>query len=361
MLKNLFRRKMPAPPLPQPGLTLKMRVRAFWEWYSAAAGRFYAEIENGRCAGLEAEVAAKVDELIPGLGWVFGPGEGGRGHSFTLTPEGDADKRFIAQYWLQQAPALENWTFHASRQPSDLHRRGHHIEMDGMKFAADAVWLVPRVNEAARKADITVWHPLFDRIPERTQQMVTFLWLDEALGEDNTFNWIGIIDAGSDRLTEAIPLSELPEYLEELQTKHGWKKPPPHRSFSLYQMNEPEAGSFRSDIVGGNSCHMGLVNGYPLGANPLEAFGAEYMMVAFPTTVLPRGAEVDRRGTLEDLIAESLQAEASGAVLGGALGIEYTYIDLLLCDGESSRRLVRRALAGTSVAGSFRLLPFVER
>src|SRR6478752_7227568 len=138
MLKNLFRRKMPALLLPAPVLTLKARVHAFWEWYAEEAGRFYAEIENEGCAGLEREVSAKVDELLPGLGWIFGPGEGGRGHRFTLTPEGNADKRFIAQYWLQQAPVLENWTFHASRQASDLHRRKHSIEMGGMAFAADA-------------------------------------------------------------------------------------------------------------------------------------------------------------------------------------------------------------------------------
>jgi hypothetical protein len=106
---------------------------------------------------------------------------------------------------------------------------------------------------------------------------------------------------------------------------------------------------------------MDLVNGYPLKSNPLEAFGAEYMMVVFPTALLPQGAEVDGRGGVEDILSEALEREASGIVLGGALGIEYTYIDLLLYDGESSRKLVRKAMAGTFAAATFRLLPFVER
>ena len=168
MLKNLFRRKSFTPlPLPEPAPTLKARVFEFWEWYRGVAKRFYSELENIRGAGLQPEVSAKIDELLPGLGWVFGSGEGCRGHSFTLTPEGDPDKRFIAQYWLQQAPALENWTFYASRQPSDLHTGEHLIEIDGMKFAANAIWLVPRENGAQKKVDIMVWHPLFDRVLER--------------------------------------------------------------------------------------------------------------------------------------------------------------------------------------------------
>jgi hypothetical protein len=362
MLKNPFHRTMPVPPLPLPPPTLKERVHSFWEWYRGAAARFAAMLEGRQGAALQTEVAAKVDALLPGMAWAFGPGAESGGHSFTLTPEGNADRRFIAAYWRQQAPALEKWTFHASRQPSELHRRDHCIEMGGLKFAADAIWLVPRVNESLCRVDLAVWHPLFDRIPAPVQENVTLLWLEEMLGEDAVSNWIGDTTAG-DRLTEAMPLTELPEYLAELQSRRGWKKPPPHQSYCLYRMPEssPHSAMLRGDIVGGNSCHIDLVRSYPLATNPLEAFGAEYMMLAFPTSLLPRGVEVDHRGLLEDALSAALVAEASGTVLGGALGTKYTYIDLLLYDAENSRRLVRKVMAGTYTAATFRLLPFVDR
>jgi len=78
-----FRRKALRPK----ELTFKTRVCRFWEWYGQAAPRFYQTIQEGQCVSLAEEVSSKVDELIPGFAWVFGPGADGKGHSFTLSGE----------------------------------------------------------------------------------------------------------------------------------------------------------------------------------------------------------------------------------------------------------------------------------
>jgi hypothetical protein len=71
---------------------------------------------------------------------------------------------------------------------------------------------------------------------------------------------------------------------------------------------------------------------------------ADLVYVAFPSSHLPSGAEVNTRSAIEDALESALEAESSGQLLGGALGIDHAYIDLLLFDGESSLMIVKDVL-----------------
>jgi hypothetical protein len=104
---SLFKRKPPT----ASESTFKTRVQRFWTWYSEVAVHFYKTIESGDCKALAEEVSAKVRELVPGFAWVFGPGENGQGHSFTLSGEGNLHRQLLAIYWLEQAPKIDGWTF----------------------------------------------------------------------------------------------------------------------------------------------------------------------------------------------------------------------------------------------------------
>ncbi len=343
-----------------PAFTLKARVKTFWQWFSSVAQRFYTEIENQKCPDLQPEVSAKVDELLGGMAWVFGPGVDG-GHSFTITPEGNPYQRFVARYWLDQAPVLQGWTFYAARQPSEggLCSR---LDVGGMEFGAAEIWMTPWVDEQKEKVDLTVWHPSFDKIPENLRWTVTFIYLDEALGEDGVVNWIGEIKMGDDKLAGAIPLSELPEFVREIEAKHGWKKYPPHEVVSGYQRREPSRGGvLREDVVAGTTRLMRLLQEYPLDSNPLEKFGADLVMIVIPTAALPQGVHVvEARGQIEDAIKKAFDPAAAGFLLGGAIGLENAYIDLLLCDGENSLGIVHRVLTEQGVADNAGLVSFVK-
>ena len=360
MWKRLFKRHNPDKPerIPE-SLTLKQRVAAFWNWYAGAAGRFHSEIENKRCGSLEPEVSSKVDELLPGMAWVFGPGENGEGHSFTLTPEGDAHKRLVAQYWLQNAPRLPGWTFYASRQPSALHASGHSIRIDGTDFGAHEIWLTPHVDEQNAKVDLTVWHPLFDRIEQRLRWTVTFLWLDEALGEDGAVQWIGEINLGSDKLADSIPLSELPDFIDELRKNRDWKTPAPHECCTGYHCKESKRGILRRDIVAGSTLLMDIVQGYPMDSNPLADFGTDYEMLIIPIHLFTAGQQVDQRGQMEEALTSALEAHQAGKVLGGATGLDNAYIDLVLFDGSRSRHLIKTVMAASPYAEHYRHASFL--
>jgi hypothetical protein len=336
-------------------LTFKTRVQRFWEWYAEVAPRFYQTVEAGDCSELVDEVSAKVDELLPGFAWVFGPGENGQGHSFTLSGEGNLHRQLLTIFWQARAPKLDGWTFYASRQPGSV--QGMVMEIEDSEFNPLEFWITPYVNREEEKIDLTVWHPFFDKIPEMDRWKILFLFLDEALGEYGTQQFIGEMKHDPKRLADSIPLEELNEFVRRVQSENGWKKAPPGESEFVYKSENQDAPFLRGDIVVGTTRHLVLINEY-LDADgeledPLEGTGADYIFVAFDSGILPAGSEADARGEIEEALVKPLMAADSGRFLGGAWGRQNAYIDLLLFDGASSIEIVKQVMRDRALpAGS---------
>jgi len=91
---SLFKRK---PVVATTETTFKARVDRFWQWYASVADRFYRTIEEKRVHELPDELSAKVNEVIEGFAWVFGPGEEG-GHSLTFSGEANLHRQLLATY-----------------------------------------------------------------------------------------------------------------------------------------------------------------------------------------------------------------------------------------------------------------------
>lgn len=335
--------------------TFKTRTQNFWKWYAGEAPRFYQAIEDKNSATLTDELSAKVDELIPGGAWVFGPGENKKGHSLTLTGEGNLHRQFLTEYWKSQAPSIDGWTFYSSRQPSnDI--SGLRLEMGGEDFNFLEFWLSPHLDHDEEKIDITVWHPLFAKLPEKNCWTVLFLVLDEALGEIGTQTRIGQITMSDKKLTESLPLKELSAFVATTETETGWKKYSPTEIWSGYQIKEPHDHFRRGDVIAGSSCNMKLLNEFLESEdrleNPLANTGADYVFVQFPTEFLPDGNQVEARGQIEDALEAALSSAKSGRNMGGAMGTRSTYIDLLLFDGVESLNIVQQVLRARSLPES---------
>jgi hypothetical protein len=334
-------------PARTPELTFKARVENFWRWYAEAAPRLYQTIEDKNSACLNTEVSAKVDELIPGSAWVFGPGPNGVGHSFTLSGEGNLHRQFLTEYWHKRAPSLSGWTFYSARQPSD-NLKSWRLEIGGDTFDPLEFWLSPTLDSDREKIDLTVWHPLFAKLPEGDRWTVLFLVLDEALGEFGTQSWIGEITMSDQHLADALPLKELPTFVQSTEKETGWEKRAPTETWTGYHIEETHNRFRRGDIIAGTTCNIALVDDFLESEDhledPLAGTGADYVFVQFPSAILPQGQQVEARGQIEDALQEALSSAASGRHLGGALGARFAYIELLLFDGAQSLDLVKKVL-----------------
>jgi hypothetical protein len=336
---------------PKTAPTFNERVEHFWSWYQDVAPRFFATIEAGKCSSLAAETSTKVKELFPRFAWVFGPGANNQGHSFTLSGEGNIHRQLLALQWLSQAPALPGWTFYAARQPGPI--AGHVIKMSGIRFDPKEIWITPAVDEQNERIDITVWHPQWEHLDSRRRNTVTFLFLDEALGEYGTDWWIGEIRYDKKALGASFPFPEFPDYIDQAAQKRGWKKHAPGDSWTLYRLKEQATPYPRSDVVIQNTCVPRLFTSY-LDAcgeleDPLAGTGADYVYVSIASDFFPEGQQVERRGQLEEAIETELKEFGGGRCIGGATGRERCYSDFLIFDGGRSLEAIRKTLQREAV------------
>jgi hypothetical protein len=358
MPKLSLRKNRPA------GFTFKARVERFWEWYAEVAGRFYQLMEDGKSDQVVAETTRKVDELLPDFAWVYGPGEAGigqPGRSFTLTGEGVLHRQLLTLYWVSRAPRVEGWTFYASRQPSPPESiAAMRMDFDGHELDPMEFWLTPEIDSEAEKVNLTVWHPLYARVEEDERRLgAFFLFLDEVLGEYGTGQWIGEINPSDNQLAEAMPLTELYGFIDNLETEKGWQKLLPGEGAVAYEREDDGDRFPRDDIVVGSTTLFELVNAYD-GAegqleDPLAGTGADYIFLSMDREFFPQGQEMDKRDAIENALNAALEPEHSGRVLGGAFGTRFAYLDLLLFDGPASLQIVERVLreqnlpAGTAI------------
>lgn len=347
---SIFRRKPPTPPQPA-APTFNERVTLFWVWFQEVAPRFYATIEEGKCADLTDETSAKVNELLPRFGWVYGPGAGGKGHSFTLTGDGNIHRQLLALQWLSQAPTISGWTFHAARQPGEI--KGHVIEMHDLRFDPKEIWVTPAVDAENEKIDLTIWHPAWERLEDRQKYSITFIFLDEVLGEYGTGWWIGEIKLSKDKLSQSFPLIELADYTTKTSHQNGWKKYPPGDCWVVYKIKDVEDTFPRSDIFSLSTCLPALFTEYmkSKGAweDPLNGTGADYIYISIAKDFFPKGGEIDKRAKIEDAIESALKGLSGGRNLGGAFSSERGYIDLLIFDGQRSLDAIQQTLRSEQV------------
>jgi hypothetical protein len=340
---SLFRRKTSL----DRAATFKSKVEHFWDWFATQASKFDEIIESKSTRGLAEAINPKVDEVTPQVAWVFGPGPNDKGHSLTLSGEGVPHLQLLTAYWCARAPVIDRWTFHPSRQPS-ASIEGFQLGMGGRTFDPIAFWLTLHVDAENEKVDLTAWHPFLDQIDEQHRFAPLFLVLDEVLGEFGTQNLVGTVKLNNTRLSDAIPLKELPDSLARIVRENGWKKFPPTETWTGYSCPNPHTRFPRGDTIAGTTCHPDLIQDYLKAegelADPIAGSGADFVFVRFDAACLPSGKQVEARGAIEESVEAALSEHATGRFLGGALGTEFAYIDLLLCDGRTSLQIVREAL-----------------
>ena len=346
------------------------RVAEFWEWFPTVAADIASHFENDESDQVVPVIQEKMNSLMPGLSWVFGPGPDGsaNGHSFTVTGEGQIAKQLLAEFWLSQQVEIPQWTFYGSRQPSsEEFLRNMAIGFgDNEQVDAETFLIRTEVDDEAESIDITAWHSAFEQIDEEHHGQILFIFLVEALGEFGTQTWIG--DIQIEPVSEGKntrPLAELPGFINSVAEYHKWQELSPLESYTGYQAGEDdEPTDFpRGDTIVGTTCIPHVVfdfleNEGRLSEDPLESTGAEFVYIAVDGSVFPEGEQVDVRSNIEDTISEALEKESCGRSLGGAFGASESYVEFILFDSENGRRIIEETLNKLQLAGRSRFESF---
>jgi hypothetical protein len=168
-------------------------IAEFWRWWGEAGGEQAARsIATGANQEIVAAMSAHVSAVDEGLAWEFSPGVAAR-HCLVVSPEGDARLRATARRWLNAAPpADDTWEYADSRQAiADLSSVQLAVADQTVSFGD----IVVAARREGSRLDVTVHHPVFADTDERTRVTISFLALDNALGETDVEVWIGEVHA----------------------------------------------------------------------------------------------------------------------------------------------------------------------
>lgn len=346
--------------------TFKQRVNHFWDWLSDFSDRHQISDDEDITDEVIEEFASYIAEFFPRFAWSLGPSEIGSGSSLTFSGNGDKLTQKLCRYWLEQAKPIEGWEFSAARQPCSPDQIAEmRISVGGedeIDFSEFQFRLTP--NDKDQVFETVVWHPAFEGMPDENRFQILFLMLDEALGEFGTSMWIGEIKLEPiEADQQTVRIEQLGSIIQQWATKSGWDKPEPLDQYTLYEL-DPVGDFPRGDTLIGISLIPAVIDELidyegTLPEDPLEGTGAELVYLRLDRAIFVEGQESEQRGEIEELLDQNLQQVGSGYCLGGAFGVNYVYIDLLLTDGDQSRQIVKASLDQLQIGQHASMMSFL--
>lgn len=185
-------------------------IAGFWEqWPQLRAGIESAGEELP--AGLREELDLLVHRIHPDLAWEIDLER----RSLTLTGDGVAELRGLAERWRKKRPRRGPWTFHAARQAAPDRLTGR-LALGDHEFDLSYVKFGMRVDQARARVDISAYHPDFLFVDEETRLQVARQVLDWALGEDDVARWIGKVSIAVEAPIDALPPAFLASVVEQI-------------------------------------------------------------------------------------------------------------------------------------------------
>jgi hypothetical protein len=170
---------------------IERRLEGFWAWWSGARDSIAADIERGTVGARAGEISEAVHRLDPKLAWELSPGTTAK-HAFNMSAEGNPEVRPVALRWAASAPPADaTWEYHPSRQPGPPQI----LEIRGTRVSFSEVRSITSWDEAREQVNVGLWHPAFDGLPSEVKAQISFLFLDNLVGEDDVERWVGAIEA----------------------------------------------------------------------------------------------------------------------------------------------------------------------
>jgi len=191
-------------------------IAEFWAWWPSVASALDQGLRAGNLGTeLRELVANRIHAIHSRLDWGLSPGRQAR-HGLYLSARGDLALRPVAERWLEEAVApTELWEFYAARQPRagdarELTLGGHDLRLGELSVK----W---SVDDSREVINLVVHHPRFRDLDEPHRAHVTFVALDDLLGEDGVELWLGTVELATVQPAETRPLAELRQAVVKLE------------------------------------------------------------------------------------------------------------------------------------------------
>jgi len=337
-------------------MTFKQRVENFWNEFCLQESEIRRLIEEQADAQL---IMSKMKQIVNlafnDISFEIGYKEK---YELTLTPEGDRSKLFLVEYWRKNSKESlkKNWNFYSYKQAvpngKDMELRIYDIILGKEDYHISY-----KIDETKRKLNLQIYSPKLMEIDEEKRYSVIFMALDQYIGEIYAMEYIGQVAFVDNQLSDMVNLIELKNELNMIITQRGWSNlDDPCQCYMPYKMNPQQKNEFkfRDDVIAGFTSCIQILNQYYFDlSNSFDgAFenGAVYGFVFYENPVMPKNDVIALRTDIEQDILYKTSKSGCADVIGGAIGVYYSYIDFLIYDLPSFIKTVKEVFTEYPIA-----------
>lgn len=195
------------------------RIDAFWRWWDDHERGLTVLLESNAddiaVRTFFAQVGEQVNELNPELDFRLDRGTGRSRRTLTITAHGQAELMPLARRIRDAAPApTRRWSYsNFILRVADIHA-AFFVDPGPMVRLADAL---VSVEDVARKVEVGIWHPRFERMGEQDRFILACSMMEPALGEEHLLSWVNAISALDERPDDGVDLWELRRIVDDVR------------------------------------------------------------------------------------------------------------------------------------------------
>ncbi len=329
------------------------RVERFWNWFVQNEQRLAQLVESRSSVETDTIIltfSEGTNQICRGLHFHVG-GE----YEFTFAVSGRDYLFYLLPYIIARRPQSlqHDWKFYPYMQSAQ--GEDFTIRMNDISASAGSVQVGMEYDAERNSFVLHFWSEALTQAEEQLAYTIFYLLMEHSIGEGASHIFIEDVQRAAGPQEGTFPLTELEGRMRQKIQEAGKEfYALPSERYTLYELNPEEGGEPRFDVLFGTTCFTGLVGDYyaddATNADGLLGCGARAVYLSFPIAGRDGQQVLDLRHQLQDRLESEVLGERgsgreAGILLGGAIGNERAYIDLLIYDEKTFEQKLR-CLAG---------------
>lgn len=191
----------------------KSNPQDFWQWFSDNSQKILdLDFNNQESLQILNQMAAQLSKYNQEISFEITLNDD-NSRTLVISAEGVKSNKDDVKALVEAAPSLPRWTIQAFRQ----RKNSQYVESEGHKLGVKDTFFVAEKNDDEDKLDIDLF--IKDWSGSEVQVTLSFLQLDDILGEYDVMSYIGEIDWHNlnDKPAKAKPIDELAKIVDEIK------------------------------------------------------------------------------------------------------------------------------------------------
>ncbi len=322
------------------GTTFRQRADQFWQWFSDNEAHLAEMVEHHGRFDSE-EIVAFISQGVTLIGQDI-PFNIGGNYEFAFAVEGQDYLFYLLPWLVARQPEALRARWHFSPYLPGSSQQDYALGIYGQQISMGEVQVAITYDEEHNRFDLRFYAAKLNQLAENERLNAFYMMMELTIGEGLSRVYIREAQPAAAPTADMFPLPQLQQEMAATlaAAEQKMEQQPGHR-YSAYESQPRGCENLRDDVIFGISCFLPLVNQFYQEessiADQLSHYGAVAAFLLFPYGETPPREVLDLRHALEDRLEQEVLGERGngqeiGLLLGGAMGTQYAYIDLLLYD-----------------------------